>query len=166
MLVAWSCQTLCDPRLLCPWNSPGKTTAVGSCSLLQGNLPDPGIEPRSPALQADYLRDLCVRTESKKTVSQRLEGWEEPKGVGCGDFELCPEDNKEVEQQSKAVAREVQEGLPWQQMRSWPPGRGGSPPEEILGKDQRCDRAGVMPDLLLQALELGLWGHKASMEGF
>ena len=56
----------------------------------------------------------------------------------------------------KAVAREVQEGLPWQQMRSWPPGRGGSPPEEILGKDQRCDRAGVMPDLLLQALELGL----------
>ena len=130
---------------------------MGSCSLLQGNLPDPGIEPRSPALQADYLRDLCVRTESKKTVSQRLEGWEEPKGVGCGDFELCPEDNKEVEQQSKAVAREVQEGLPWQQMRSWPPGRGGSPPEEILGKDQRCDRAGVMPDLLLQALELGLY---------
>ena len=35
--------------------------------------------------------------------------------------------------------------------------RGGSPPEEILGKDQRCDRAGVMPDLLLQALELGLY---------
>jgi len=28
---------------------------VGCHFLLQGNLPDPGIEPRSPALQADAL---------------------------------------------------------------------------------------------------------------
>ena len=28
---------------------------VGSLSLLQGNLPNPGIKPRSPALQADSL---------------------------------------------------------------------------------------------------------------
>ena len=28
---------------------------VGSLSLLQGNLPNPGFEPRSPALQADSL---------------------------------------------------------------------------------------------------------------
>ena len=28
---------------------------MGSLSLLQGNLPNPGIEPRSPALQADSL---------------------------------------------------------------------------------------------------------------
>ena len=28
---------------------------MGSLSHLQGNLPDPGIEPRSPALQADSL---------------------------------------------------------------------------------------------------------------
>ena len=40
-------------RLLCPCNSPGKNTRVGSYSLLQG--PDPGIEPASPALQADSL---------------------------------------------------------------------------------------------------------------
>ena len=32
-------------RLLCPWNSPGKSTGVGSHSLLQG------IEFRSPTLQ-------------------------------------------------------------------------------------------------------------------
>ena len=38
-------------RLLCPWNSSGKNTGVGSYSLLQGILPDPGIEPGSPALQ-------------------------------------------------------------------------------------------------------------------
>ena len=29
-----------------PWNSPGQNTGVGSHSLLQGTLPDPGIEPR------------------------------------------------------------------------------------------------------------------------
>ena len=36
---------------------PGKSknTGVGSLSLLQGNLPDPGIELGSPALQADSL---------------------------------------------------------------------------------------------------------------
>ena len=34
--------------LLCPWNSPGKSAGVG-CH------PDPGIEPRSPALKADSL---------------------------------------------------------------------------------------------------------------
>ena len=31
---------------------PGKITGVGSCSLLQGNLRDQGIKPRSSALQA------------------------------------------------------------------------------------------------------------------
>ena len=36
-------------------NSPGQNTGVGSLFLLQGNLPNPGIEPRSPALQADSL---------------------------------------------------------------------------------------------------------------
>ena len=35
-LVAQSCPTLCDPRLLCPWNSLGKDTGVGGHSLLQG----------------------------------------------------------------------------------------------------------------------------------
>ena len=42
-------------RLLCPWNSQGKNTGVGSYSLLQGDLPDPGIETGSPAFQADSL---------------------------------------------------------------------------------------------------------------
>ena len=35
-------------------NSPDQNTGVGGLSLLQGNLPR-GIEPRSPALQADSL---------------------------------------------------------------------------------------------------------------
>ena len=41
--------------LYSPWNSSGQDTRVGSLSLLQGNLPNPGIEPRSPALWADSL---------------------------------------------------------------------------------------------------------------
>ena len=41
--------------LYSPWDCPGQNTGVGSLSLLQGNLPNPGIEPRSPALQADCL---------------------------------------------------------------------------------------------------------------
>ena len=37
------------------WNSPGQNTGVGSLSLLHGDLPNPGIEPRSLTLQADSL---------------------------------------------------------------------------------------------------------------
>jgi len=36
-------------------NSPGQNTGVGCHSLLQGNPPNPEIEPGSPALQADSL---------------------------------------------------------------------------------------------------------------
>ena len=62
VLITQSCQTLCDPmdwhieeptRLIHPWNSPGKNTGVGCHFLLQGNLPDPGVEPGSSTLWAD-----------------------------------------------------------------------------------------------------------------
>ena len=36
-------------------DSPGKNTGVGCQALFQGNLPNPGIKPRSPALQVDSL---------------------------------------------------------------------------------------------------------------
>ena len=36
-------------------DSPGKNIGVGCHALLQGNLPNPGIEPRSPAMQMDSL---------------------------------------------------------------------------------------------------------------
>ena len=41
-----------------PWtiqsmNSPGQNTGMGSLSLLQGDLLNPGIKPRYPTLQAD-----------------------------------------------------------------------------------------------------------------
>ena len=34
-------------RLLCPWNSPGKNTGVGCPCPPPGDLPNPGIKPRS-----------------------------------------------------------------------------------------------------------------------
>ena len=56
--VAQSSLTLCDPmepaRLLRPWIL-GKNTGVGCHFLFQGNLPNPGLKHRSPALPADYL---------------------------------------------------------------------------------------------------------------
>ena len=51
-LVAKSCLTVTPwtvaHRLLCPWDFSGKNTGAGCHSLLQGNLPDPGVELASP----------------------------------------------------------------------------------------------------------------------
>ena len=55
MKAAQSCQTLQPHGLHSPWNFPGQNTGVGSLSLLQGIIPNPGIEPRSPSLQVDSL---------------------------------------------------------------------------------------------------------------
>ena len=59
MLESESCsvisESLLPHGLYSPWNSPGQNTGVGRLSLLQWNLPNPGIKPRSPALQVDSL---------------------------------------------------------------------------------------------------------------
>ena len=59
-LVAQSCLTLCDPMDYSPSGSSYHgdsvgNTGVGCHALLQGNLPNSGIKPRSPTLQADSL---------------------------------------------------------------------------------------------------------------
>ena len=46
-------QGLWPARLLFLWNFPSKNTGVGCHFFHQGIFPDPGIEPGSPALQAD-----------------------------------------------------------------------------------------------------------------
>ena len=50
MLVAQSCQTLCDPmrpaRLLCPWDSPAKNTGAGCHALHQEIFPTQGSNLR------------------------------------------------------------------------------------------------------------------------
>ena len=52
--VAQSCPTLGD-SMDSPWNSPGQNTGVSKSFPSPGDLPNPGIEPRSSALQADSL---------------------------------------------------------------------------------------------------------------
>ena len=60
-LVAQLCPTLCNPMDCSPpgssvhGDSPGKNTGVDCHALFQGNLPNPGFEPRSPTLRADSL---------------------------------------------------------------------------------------------------------------
>ena len=60
-LVTQSCPTLCKPLDFSPpsssvhGDSPGKNTGVGCHALHPGDLPNPGIEPRSPTLQVDSL---------------------------------------------------------------------------------------------------------------
>ena len=57
-------------RLLCPWGSPGKSAGAGCHFLLQGNLPNSGIEPMSPALAdvifttVPYIKDMYTRTHT------------------------------------------------------------------------------------------------------
>ena len=52
VLVTQWCLTLCNPmdcspppRLLCPWDSPGKNTGVACHSFLQGIFPIQGSNP-------------------------------------------------------------------------------------------------------------------------
>ena len=50
-----SCSVVSDsatPWTISPWESPGQNTGVFPSP---GDLPNPGIEPRSPALQVDSL---------------------------------------------------------------------------------------------------------------
>ena len=62
MLSHFSCVRLCvtlwmaATRLPHPWDSPGKNTSSRLPLPFPGDLPHPGMEPRSPALQvADSL---------------------------------------------------------------------------------------------------------------
>ena len=60
VLITWLCLTFCDPMVCSPPDSfvhgilQARNTGVGSHSVLQ-DIPDPGIERGSPALQADSL---------------------------------------------------------------------------------------------------------------
>ena len=56
MKVAQSCPTLRPHGLYSPWNSSGQNNGVGSFFSSPGDLPNPGIKPRSPASQVDSLR--------------------------------------------------------------------------------------------------------------
>ena len=66
-LVTQSSPTVFDPMDCSPpgssvhGDSPGKKTGSGLLCPPPGDLPNPGIEPRSPALQADSLQSEPLR---------------------------------------------------------------------------------------------------------
>ena len=55
-------------RLLCPWDSPGKNTVCGLSYPPPGDLPNPGIKPRYPTLQADSLQSERLGKPKTKSV--------------------------------------------------------------------------------------------------
>ena len=58
--------------LYSPWDFPGQNTGLGSLSLFQGNLPTPGLEPRSPTLQAN---SLPAESQGKPMQKAMQETW-------------------------------------------------------------------------------------------
>ena len=82
-LVTQSYPTLCDPmdsrtrgpptRLLCPWGFSRQKYWTGLPCPLPGNIPNPGIKPRSPTLKADSL--------SSESLGK-------PKNIGVGNLFL------------------------------------------------------------------------------
>ena len=61
ILLPWKWKSLSPIQLFwphglySPWNSPGQNTGMHSLFPSPGDLPNPGIEPRSPTLHVDSL---------------------------------------------------------------------------------------------------------------
>ena len=68
-VTPWTVQ---PARLFCPWDFPGKDTGVGCHFPSPGDLPDPGIELGSPALQADALLSELLVSRSLQNVSSYI----------------------------------------------------------------------------------------------
>ena len=71
-LVAQSCLTLCDPMDhsppgSCPWGFSRQEYWSGLPCLPSGDLPNPRIEPRSPAFQVDFFIIRATREVQKYT---------------------------------------------------------------------------------------------------
>ena len=60
-------------RLLCPWNSPGQNTRVGSCSLLRGIFPTQGSNPGLPhCRQIFYHPSHLYHSLKRKLRNERI----------------------------------------------------------------------------------------------
>ena len=131
MIPSESCSVVSNslqPRgLYSPWDSPGQNSGVGSLSLLQGNLPNPGIEPWSPALQADSL-------PAEPQGKPNLESWEQKQGTA----------HAPCTQQATPLDRPLDTPLPSLQIRN----QLNAPPWG--GSKQGKPVAGSQPPLLLQ----------------
>ena len=67
--------------LYSPWSSPGQNTGVGTFFPSPGDPPKPGIEPRSPVLQAD---SLPAEPQGKPVLFLNcwMRPWEPPSSLG------------------------------------------------------------------------------------
>ena len=62
-----------QPRgLYSPWISPGQNTGVGKAFPPPGDLPNPGIEPRSPALQVESSPNELSGNPQYTKISQKI----------------------------------------------------------------------------------------------
>ena len=61
-------QGLYATRLLCPWDFPGKDTRVGLPFPPPEDLPDPEIEPTSPAFFSKWIFSHCATWEAQKQI--------------------------------------------------------------------------------------------------
>ena len=86
--VTQSYSTLCDPRLLCPWDSPGKNTGVSCHFLLQRIFPTQGSNPGLPPLQVDSLPSEPQRKPTDLTdMNNRIpNNWNHPTYLFKGIF--------------------------------------------------------------------------------
>ena len=83
-LVAQLCLTLCDPMdysppgYLCSWGVSRQEYCSGLPCPSPGELPDPGIEPRSPVFQEDSLQ-----SESPRKLLLQKGTWQWPDDLQC-----------------------------------------------------------------------------------
>ena len=89
MLVAQSCPTLCNPKDRSPpgssvhGDSPNEHTGVGCHALPTGDLPNPGIKPRSPVL-ASLVAQLVKNPPAMRGDLGSIPGLGRSPGEGRG----------------------------------------------------------------------------------
>ena len=77
VLLARSCLTLWPhglypARLLCPWNSPGRSTKVGNHSLLQGIFPTWGSNPGLLQCRQIHLTGKYINLDVEKILNLKV----------------------------------------------------------------------------------------------
>ena len=69
--VAQLCLTLCNPMgcLYSPWNSPGQNTGLGKLFPSPVDLPNPGIEPKSPRIAGRFFTSWATKEASLVVIT-------------------------------------------------------------------------------------------------
>ena len=87
LLLAQSCLTLCDPVDCSPPGSsvhgviPARILQWVALFLLQGNIPDPGIKPESPALTGRFFTTETPGTPQMRKLKPKRTNTETPTPV-------------------------------------------------------------------------------------